>query len=132
MTAPDIDAIRAAAERIRGAIVETPCVHSRVLSARCGAQVWLKFENLQVTASFQERGALSKLSTLSAEESRRGVVTMSAGNHAQGVAFHAQRLGIPAVIVMPRFTPHVKVAQTQSFGAEVVLDGDNFDAAREH
>ncbi|MEW6464810.1 MAG: threonine ammonia-lyase [Burkholderiaceae bacterium] len=124
--------IEQAAGRLQGQILHTPCVASRTLSDIVGAQVFLKFENLQFTASFKERGACNKLAQLSAEERARGVIAMSAGNHAQGVAYHAQRLGIPAVIVMPRFTPGVKVERTRGFGAEVVLHGDTLEAAREH
>ncbi|KAF1050096.1 threonine ammonia-lyase [Xylophilus sp.] len=126
---PDIEA---AAVRLRGQVLDTPCVESRTLSQVTGAQVFLKFENLQFTASFKERGACNKLVQLSPAERARGVVAMSAGNHAQGVAYHAQRLGIRAVIVMPRFTPGVKVERTRGFGAEVVLHGDTLDAARTH
>jgi threonine dehydratase len=126
-----LDDIRAAAARIAGAVERTPCLHSRTLSELTGAEVWLKFENLQFTASFKERGALNKLLTLDAAERRRGVVAMSAGNHAQGVAYHATRLGARAVIVMPRGTPNNKVRSTQVLGAEVVLEGDTLaDAAR--
>ena len=100
-----IDSIRAAQARLAGHVENTPCLHSRTLSEITGAEVYLKFENLQFTASFKERGALNKLSTLTPEQKARGVIAVSAGNHAQGVAYHAQRLGIPAVIVMPRFTP---------------------------
>src|SRR6185369_11490003 len=114
--------IREAAQRLQGQVLNTPCVESRTLSQITGAQVFLKFENLQFTASFKERGACNKLAQLSSSERKRGVVAMSAGNHAQGVAYHAQRLGLRAVIVMPRFTPGVKVERTRSFGAEVVLD----------
>lgn len=124
--------IESAAERLQGQVLNTPCVESRTLSQMTGAQVFLKFENLQFTASFKERGALNKLVQLTPEERARGVIAMSAGNHAQGVAFHAQRLGIRAVIVMPRFTPGVKVARTRGFGAEVVLHGDTLDAASTH
>lgn len=124
--------IQNAAGRLRGAVLETPCVESRTLSQITGAQVYLKFENLQFTASFKERGALNKLAQLSPEERARGVVAMSAGNHAQGVAYHAQRLGVRAVIVMPRFTPGVKVERTRGFGAEVVLHGDSLAEARQH
>ncbi|MBE7942677.1 MULTISPECIES: threonine ammonia-lyase [Ramlibacter] len=127
-----LEDIRAARRRLQGQVLETPCVESRTLSQITGAQVFLKFENLQFTASFKERGACNKLSQLTAEEAARGVIAMSAGNHAQGVAYHAQRLGLRAVIVMPRFTPGVKVERTRSFGAEVVLVGDTLDAAREH
>ena len=122
--------VRAAATRLAGQIENTPCLHSRTLSAITGAEVWLKFENLQFTASFKERGALNRLLALEAAERARGVIAVSAGNHAQGVAYHAQRLGIPAVIVMPAFTPTVKVERTRGFGAEVVLTGDSFEDAR--
>lgn len=122
-----VEDIRAAHQRIAGAVVRTPCLHSRTLSEITGAQVWLKFENLQFTASFKERGALNKLLQLGEAEKARGVVTASAGNHAQGVAYHARRLGIPATIVMPRYTPTVKVEQTRDHGAEVILDGETYD-----
>jgi threonine dehydratase len=124
--------IRAAADRLRGQVLETPCVESRTISQLLGAQVFLKFENLQFTASFKERGACNKLAQLSPDERRRGVIAMSAGNHAQGVAYHAQRLGLRAVIVMPCFTPGVKIERTRSFGAEIVLYGDTLDEARNH
>ena len=124
--------IQQAADRLKGQVLDTPCVESRTLSQVTGAQVFLKMENLQFTASFKERGACNKLAQLSKEERARGVIAMSAGNHAQGVAFHAERLGIRAVIVMPRFTPGVKVARTQGFGAEVILHGDTLDAASAH
>jgi threonine dehydratase len=122
--------VRAAAQRLQGEVLATPCMPSRTLSAIAGCEVFLKFENLQFTASFKERGAFNKLSQLSAEERARGVLAVSAGNHAQGVAYHAQRLGIPATIVMPRFAPSVKVENTRRFGATVVLQGDTFDDAR--
>ena len=124
------DDVEAAASALRGSIVETPCLHSRTLSEVTGAEVWLKFENLQFTASFKERGALNKLLSLNAEQRRAGVVAASAGNHAQGVAYHSRRLGIPAVIVMPRHTPHVKAERTRAFGAEIVLAGEGFDEAQ--
>ena len=124
--------IRDAAVRLQGQVLDTPCVESKTLSQIVGAQVFLKFENLQFTASFKERGACNKLTQLTPEERARGVVAMSAGNHAQGVAYHAQRLGIRAVIVMPRFTPGVKVERTRGFGAEVVLHGDTLEAASAH
>jgi len=124
--------IRAAAARLQGQVLNTPCVESRTISQIVGAKVFLKFENLQFTASFKERGACNKLAQLSDEEKRRGVVAMSAGNHAQGVAYHAHRLGLRAVIVMPRFTPGVKVERTRSFGAEIVLHGDTLDESRSH
>ncbi len=122
--------IRAAAERLRGEVVETPCLASRTLSALTGCEVVLKFENLQFTASFKERGALNRMAQLDAAERAAGVLAVSAGNHAQGVAYHAQRMGIPATIVMPRFAPAVKVENTRRFGATVVLEGDSFDDAR--
>ncbi len=122
--------VRAAEARLAGQVLDTPCVESRTLSQITGAQVFLKFENLQFTASFKERGACNKLVQLSDAEKARGVIAMSAGNHAQGVAYHAQRLGLRAVIVMPRFTPGVKVERTRSFGAEVVLHGDTLEEAR--
>ncbi|MBI2768985.1 MAG: threonine ammonia-lyase [Burkholderiales bacterium] len=127
-----IDDIRQAAARLQGQVLATPCVESRTISQIAGAQVFLKFENLQFTASFKERGACNKLAQLSDGERARGVIAMSAGNHAQGVAYHAQRLGLHAVIVMPRFTPGVKVERTRSFGAEIVLHGDTLDEARNH
>ena len=127
-----IEDIRAAAKVIRGQVVDTPCLHSRTLSDITGAQVYLKFENHQFTASFKERGALNKLLSLTPEQAKKGVIAVSAGNHAQGVAYHACRLGIPAVIVMPRFTPFVKVEHTRKHGAEVILEGDDFDQAKAH
>ncbi len=132
---PTIDDIRAAAERIKGAVIRTPMLVSRTLSEIIGAEVWLKFENLQFTAAYKERGALNKLLQLSDEERARGVIAASAGNHAQAVAYHAKRLGIPATIVMPESTPTVKVTQTAGHGATVVLFGkivdDAFARARE-
>ena len=124
--------IRDAAVRLQGHVLNTPCVESQTLSQIVGAQIFLKFENLQFTASFKERGACNKLTLLTPQERARGVIAMSAGNHAQGVAYHAQRLGIRAVIVMPRFTPGVKVERTRGFGAEVVLQGDTLEESRTH
>jgi threonine dehydratase len=124
--------IRAAAARIAGAIEQTPCTLSKTLSRLTGAQVFLKFENLQFTASFKERGALNKLLSLGEAERRRGVIAMSAGNHAQAVAYHAARLGIPAVIVMPKGSPNTKVKNTQVHGAEVVLEGDSLHESGRH
>jgi threonine dehydratase len=124
--------VEAAAKAIAGSVIETPCLHSRTLSEITGAQVYLKFENHQFTAAFKERGALNKLLSLTPEQRARGVIAASAGNHAQGVAYHARRLGIPSVIVMPRYTPGVKVRHTRAFGAEVVLHGEVFDEARAH
>jgi threonine dehydratase len=127
-----LEEIRNAAAAISGAVLDTACLLSRTLSEIAGTQVYLKFENHQFTASFKERGALNKLLSLDAPQRRAGVIAVSAGNHAQGVAYHARRLEIPAVIVMPRFTPNVKVEQTRAFGAEVILHGENFDQAKEH
>ena len=124
-----IDDIRAAADRLKGHIERTPCRHSRTLSEITGAQVWVKFENLQFTAAYKERGALNTLLQLSDNERGRGVIAASAGNHSQGLAYHAARLGIPVTIVMPRSTPFVKVQQTRGHGANVVLEGDNYDEA---
>ena len=127
---PTLQEIRDAAGRIGGSIVRTPLLHSRTLSAMTGAEVFLKFENLQFTASFKERGALNKLLLLTPKERARGVIAMSAGNHAQGVAYHAARLGIRAVIVMPKGTPNMKVRGTQVLGADVRLEGETLaDAA---
>ena len=124
--------IEAAALRLAGQVLDTPCVESKTLGQIVGAQVFLKFENLQFTASFKERGALNKLATLIESGAPiKGVIAASAGNHAQGVAHHAQRLGLRAVIVMPQHTPTVKVERTRGFGAEVVLHGDSFDQARD-
>jgi threonine dehydratase len=125
-----IDDVRAAAARLRGHVLDTPCLPSRTLGELLGCEVFLKFENHQFTASFKERGALNKIAQLTPQERARGVLAVSAGNHAQGVAYHAQRLGIPATIVMPRFAPAVKVERTRGFGAAVVLEGDSFDDAR--
>ncbi len=129
--------VEAAAGRLAGQVLDTPCVESRTLSQLTGARIFLKFENLQFTASFKERGALNKLLALVAARDAgqlvlRGVIAASAGNHAQGVAHHAQRLGLRAVIVMPQHTPTVKVERTLGFGAEVVLHGETFDEARVH
>ncbi len=118
-----VDDIRAAAKVIHGIVERTPTHYSRTLSNIAGCDIWLKFENLQFTSSFKERGALNKLMSLTQEQRKRGVVAMSAGNHAQGVAYHAGRLGIPATIVMPEGTPFNKVKHTKNFGATVVLEG---------
>lgn len=123
--------IRQAAARIAGAVERTPMRRSRTLSDITGAQVWIKFENLQFTASFKERGALNKLLTLTEAERAAGVIAVSAGNHAQGVAYNAQRLGIPATIVMPKGTPFVKVEHTARHGARVLIEGENLAEAAE-
>ena len=124
--------VERAAERIAGRVVDTPCLHSQTLSALLGCEIWLKFENLQFTGAFKERGALNRLLQLTDAERARGVLAVSAGNHAQGVAMHARRLGVPATIVMPRFTPSVKVEATRGFGPRIVLEGDTLEAARIH
>lgn len=128
----ELSDIRAAASVIAGHVVRTPFMQSRTLSEITGAEIWLKFENHQFTASFKERGALNKLASLTAAQRAKGVIACSAGNHAQGVAYHAHRLGIPAVIVMPRFTPFIKVEHTRRQGATVILEGDGFDAAKSY
>jgi len=124
-----LDDVQQAARRIGGAVVRTPCLRSETLSRIARADIWVKFENLQFTASFKERGALNTLLQLTDEERRRGVIAMSAGNHAQGVAYHAGRLGIPATVVMPSFTPNNKVTHTQGHGAKVVLHGSTLAEA---
>jgi threonine dehydratase len=121
--------ILAAQARLKGHIERTPCRHSRTLSEITGAQVWVKFENLQFTAAYKERGALNKLLQLGENVRARGVIAASAGNHSQGLAYHAARLGIPVTIVMPKATPFVKVQQTRAHGAEVVIEGDGYDEA---
>jgi threonine dehydratase len=121
--------VLAARERLRGSIYESPCPHSIMLSALTGQQVYLKLENLQMTGSFKERGALNRIALLTPEQAARGVIAASAGNHAQGVAYHATKRGIRALIVMPLTTPLVKVTATRDFGAEVLLHGANYDEA---
>ena len=121
--------IRAARERLGTAVYKTPCARSEMMSRATGQDVYLKLENLQMTGSFKERGALNKIATLTSQQAERGVVAASAGNHAQGVAYHATQRGIRAVIVMPLATPLVKVQATRGFGAEVVLHGANYDEA---
>ncbi len=123
------DDILAAQARLKGHIERTPCRFSKTLSEITGAQVWVKFENLQFTAAYKERGALNKLLQLGENVRSRGVIAASAGNHSQGLAYHAARLGIPVTIVMPKGTPFVKVQQTRAHGAEVVIDGDGYDEA---
>ena len=127
-----LDDIKAAATRVAGHIERTPCRRSRTLSEITGAEVWVKFENQQFTASYKERGALNKLLKLSADDKTRGVIAASAGNHAQGLAYHGQRLGVPVTIVMPKGTPFVKMQQTRDYGATVVIDGEDYDSANEH
>lgn len=124
--------VRLAAERIAGQVIRTPTLESRTLGEMTGARVFLKFENQQFTAAYKERGALNRLLALTDEERARGVIAMSAGNHSQGLAYHAKRLGIPTTIVMPRFTPMVKVQQTEGHGANVVLFGEKLEEATAH
>jgi threonine dehydratase len=128
-TRPTLDDIKAAAERIKGSVIRTPMMKSTTLSEIVDAEVWLKFENLQFTAAYKERGALNKLLQLSDVERSRGVIAASAGNHAQAVAYHGRRLGIPVTIVMPVSTPMIKVTQTEGHGANVVLHGERVDDA---
>jgi threonine dehydratase len=123
--------VQAARERLRGSIYYSPCPHSQMLSALTGQQVYLKLENLQMTGSFKERGALNRIATLTTEQRSRGVIAASAGNHAQGVAYHATKRGIRSIIVMPLATPLVKVTATRNFGAQVVLHGASYDEACE-
>ena len=125
----DIEAARTA---ISPHVIHTPCLRSRTLSDIVGCEVWLKFENLQFTAAYKERGALNKLLSLTDAQRTKGVIAASAGNHSQGLSYHAARLGVPTTIVMPRYTPIVKVKQTEGHGATIVLHGDNFDEAYAH
>ncbi len=127
----DLDTIRAAARRLSGHIERTPMRRSVTLSQITGAEVWVKFENMQFTAAYKERGALNKLLLMSETDRQRGVIAASAGNHSQGLAHHAARLGVPVTIVMPRNTPFVKVMQTRAYGAEVILEGESYDEAYE-
>ena len=127
----DLASIRAAADRLAGHIERTPMRRSVTLSQITGADVWIKFENLQFTAAYKERGALNKLLLLSDSDRTRGVIAASAGNHSQGLAHHGARLGVPVTIVMPRTTPFVKVMQTRAYGAEVILHGESYDEAYE-
>jgi threonine dehydratase len=124
-----LDDIRAAHARIGDAIVRTPTMYSRTLSQITGADIWIKFENLQFTAAYKERGALNALLQLDEERRNLGVIAASAGNHAQGLAYHGTRLGVPVTIVMPRTTPMVKVMQTEQVGGKVVLEGETYDEA---
>ena len=135
MPGPDdltLDHVRAAAERIAGAVVRTPTMHSITLSRIAGAEIYLKFENLQFTAAYKERGALNALLLMDEKRRARGVIAASAGNHSQGLSYHGTRLSVPVTIVMPRTTPAVKVMQTESVGGKVVLEGETFDEAYAH
>ena len=127
-----IDDVRAAAKRIAGAVVRTPTMYSRTLSRITGAEIWLKFENLQFTAAYKERGALNALLLMDEAQRKRGVIAASAGNHSQGLSYHGTRLGVPVTIVMPKTTPMVKVMQTEQVGGKVVLEGETFDEAYAH
>ncbi len=127
-----LDDVRAAHDRVRAQVVRTPTLHSKTLSAITGAEIWLKFENLQFTAAYKERGALNKLLLLGDNARKNGVIAASAGNHAQGLAYNSGRLGIPVTIVMPLSTPIVKVNQTRAHGANVVLQGSSFEEAFAH
>jgi threonine dehydratase len=124
-----LDDIRAAARRVEGAVMRTPTLLSRTLSQVTGAEVWVKFENLQFTAAYKERGALNKLLLMDEATRARGVIAASAGNHAQAVAYHGRRLGVPVTIVMPTPTPSIKVMQTEGHGAAILLHGEMFDEA---
>ena len=121
--------IEAAARRIEGSVVRTPSLLSRTLSEATGAEVWVKFENLQFTAAYKERGALNKLLLMDPATRSRGVIASSAGNHAQAVAYHGRRLGVPVTIVMPKPTPSIKVMQTEGHGARIILHGEMYDEA---
>ena len=127
-----LDDVRAAAARIEGQVVRTPCMHSQTLSNIVGADVWLKFENLQFTAAYKERGALNALLLMDKDQRERGVIAASAGNHSQGLSYHGTRLGVPVTIVMPKTTPLVKVMQTEQVGGKVLLEGETFDEAYAH
>lgn len=127
-----IQDVRAAAARIAGAVVQTPMLHSQTLSRIAGCEIWLKFENLQFTAAYKERGALNALLLMDEDTRARGVIAASAGNHSQGLSYHGTRLGVPVTIVMPRTTPTVKVMQTESVGGRVEQFGETFDEAYAH
>lgn len=132
LAALTIDDVRAAAARIGDAVVRTPMMYSQTLSSISGADIWLKFENLQFTAAYKERGALNALLLMDEDKRKRGVIAASAGNHSQGLSYHGTRLGVPVTIVMPRTTPTVKVMQTEQVGGNVVLEGETFDDAYAH
>jgi threonine dehydratase len=130
LTTVTLEDVRAAARNIEGRVYRSPCVKSTALSQLLGATTYLKLDNLQATGSFKERGACNRLLHLSHDEKRRGVICASAGNHAQGVAYHARALGIPVTVVMPKYAPLVKISNTRGFGANVILSGESFDDAR--
>ena len=127
VTLADIEAAR---RTIAGRVLRTPMLAAPKLSALIGAEVYVKYENMHVTNSFKERGAVNKLASLTADEQRRGVIAMSAGNHAQALAYHAQKMQIPTTIVMPETTPFVKVEATRAYGADVVLEGETLSEAQ--
>lgn len=127
-----LDDVRAAHARVSGAVIRTPTLQSQTLSAMTGTNIYLKFENLQFTAAYKERGALNRLLLMGDNARKNGVIAASAGNHAQGLAYHGKRLGVPVTIVMPKLTPTVKVMQTEAHGATVVLYGETFEAANAH
>jgi threonine dehydratase len=127
-----LDDIRAAQARIRDAIYRSPCPYSLSLSRLCGCEIYCKLDNLQLTGSFKERGARNKLLVMSPEERGRGVICASAGNHALGLSYHGQQLGVRVTVVMPKWAPLVKVSNCRSFEAEVILHGDSYDDARHH
>src|SRR3954465_8567999 len=126
-----IEEIRAAASRIAGAVYRSPCPYSLSLSRLTGCEIYCKLDHLQLTGSFKERGARNKLMQLSDAQKKSGVVAASAGNHALGLAYHAQQLGIPVTVVMPKWAPLVKVTNCRSFGATVILEGESYDVARQ-
>ncbi len=126
---PSFEDVKAAAERLKGQIIRSPLIRAEKLSAQLGVDIWLKMETMQYTGAFKERGALNKLLLLSDEQKKRGVIASSAGNHAQGVAYNASKLGIKATIVMPKTTPDIKVRQTRALGAEIILTGMTFEEA---
>src|SRR5438876_1742805 len=126
-----LDLIRAAAERIKGAVYRSPCPYSLGLSRLCGCDIYCKLDHLQLTGSFKERGARNKLMLLSDSEKQRGVIAASAGNHALGLAYHGKLLSIPVTVVMPKWAPLVKVSNCRSFGANVIQQGDSFDESRQ-
>jgi threonine dehydratase len=126
----NLSEIRAARERIAGAIYHSPCPYSLSLSRLCGAEIYCKLDHLQMTGSFKERGARNKLMSLTDEQKKRGVIAASAGNHALGLAYHGQLLGIPVTVIMPKWAPIIKVSNCRSFGANIVLHGESYDDAR--
>src|SRR5689334_22541968 len=126
-----LEMIKAARERIKGAIYHSPCPYSLSLSRLCGAEIYCKLDHLQMTGSFKERGARNKLMQLNETQRKAGVIAASAGNHALGLAYHGQLLSIPVTVVMPKWAPLVKVSNCRSFGATVIIHGETFDEARQ-